>query len=124
MGRVIIVGADSIGTIRISDAAKASATAALTSVAEIGDELPDTDARLYLEHGAKVLGNHLSAPVLEALSRWRHAPTSWLTMSNLPEPPGPVPTPGDGFCDESRLTVANLVHFGLLHLLGLTPVAY
>jgi hypothetical protein len=88
---------------------------------------PDIDLRFHREHGAKLLRDHLPAPVLDILSRWRRTPTSWLTISNLPEADEHVPTPLDGFCDlcdESLLTVVNLVHFGLLDLLGLAPLAY
>jgi L-asparagine oxygenase len=110
--------------IRVPDAARDAAAAALEAVAELGPALPDTDVRPYLEHGAKQLRNHLPGDVLEALSAWHHAATPWLTLSNLPGPVRPVPTPRDGFCDEALLKVPNLVHFGLLRLLGLTPISY
>ncbi|MGK5631655.1 TauD/TfdA family dioxygenase [Streptomyces sp. URMC 123] len=117
----------SVEPIPLTDAAKASATAALTALtdlAELAGRVPDSDVALYLEHGAKQLRNHLPAEVLAALSAWSCAPEPWLTVTDLPHAADHVPTPHDGFCDESRLTVVNLVHFGLLRLLGLTPVAY
>ncbi|WP_254391940.1 TauD/TfdA family dioxygenase [Streptomyces buecherae] len=86
--------------------------------------LPDEDPRHYLEHGARLLRECLPAATLERLARWRAAPTPWLELTGLPRPETEVPTPRTGFCDESLLTVPNLVHFGLLHLLGLEPVAY
>ncbi|MES4908293.1 MULTISPECIES: TauD/TfdA family dioxygenase [unclassified Streptomyces] len=111
-------------TQHIPDSAKAAAEAALAAVTELGDAVPDTGIDLYLEYGAKQLRNHLPAQVLDALARWRHSPTAWFTLTNLPGPQEPVPTPRDGFCDESLLRTPNLVHFGILHLLGLTPIAY
>ncbi|WP_431047071.1 TauD/TfdA family dioxygenase [Streptomyces sp. P1-3] len=111
-------------TIHITDSAKAALRTALAAVTELGDAVPDTEVDLYLEYGAKHLRNHLPAPVLDTLSQWRHTPTAWLTLANLPGPSEPVPTPGDGFCDEALLRTPNLVHFGILRLLGLAPVAY
>ncbi|MFG2191530.1 TauD/TfdA family dioxygenase [Streptomyces sp. NPDC048639] len=112
--------------IRLSDAARDAAEAALRAVTEteLGEAVPDTCVRPYLEHGAKHLRNHLPCEVLEALADWRHAATPWLNLTNLPEPDRRVPTPQDGFTDEEALQVPNLVQFGLLHLLGMTPVAY
>ncbi|WKX68644.1 TauD/TfdA family dioxygenase [Streptomyces sp. XD-27] len=111
-------------TLHITDSAKAALGAALDAVTELGDAVPDTEVDLYLQYGAKQLRNHLPAPILEALSQWRHRPTAWFTLANLPGPSEPVPTPGGGFCDEALLTTPNLVHFGILRLLGLAPVAY
>ncbi|OEJ28589.1 clavaminate synthase [Streptomyces agglomeratus] len=111
-------------TLHIPDSSKAAAGAALDASTELDGLLPDNAPGLYGEYGAKHLRNHLPAAVLGALAQWRHRPTSWLTLTNLPGPTRPVPTPTDGFCDESLLRVPNLVHFGLLRLLGLTPVAY
>ncbi|MEU1792421.1 TauD/TfdA family dioxygenase [Streptomyces sparsogenes] len=113
-----------IHTLHIPDSSKAAAGAALDAVTELGDALPDTGVGRYLEYGAKHLRNHLPAEVLEALAQWRHSPTAWLTLANLPGPHEPVPTPRDGFCDESLLRTPNLVHFGILRLLGLAPIAY
>ncbi|MGP3947534.1 TauD/TfdA family dioxygenase [Streptomyces sp. 7N604] len=112
--------------VRLPGAARDAAAAALRTVAEteLGQADPDTGVRPYLEHGAKQLRNHLPAELLEALAGWYHSATPWLTLSNLPESPHPVPTPQDGFSDETLLRIPNLVHFGLLRLLGLTPVAY
>ncbi|MFE6779570.1 TauD/TfdA family dioxygenase [Streptomyces sp. NPDC057702] len=86
--------------------------------------LPDEDPRYYLERGATLLRARLPAATLERLARWREAPTPWLELTGLPQAEDEVPTPRTGFCDESLLTVPNLVHFGLLRLLGLDPVAY
>lgn len=111
-------------TLHIPDSSQAAAGAALGAVGELGDAVPDTGVGLYLEYGAKHLRNHLPAQVLDALAEWRHSPTAWLTVVNLPGPQEAVPTPRDGFCDESLLRTPNLVHFGMLQLLGLTPIAY
>ncbi|MEU0807607.1 TauD/TfdA family dioxygenase [Streptomyces sp. NPDC005970] len=111
-------------TLHIPDSSRAAAGAALGAVGELGDAVPDTGVGLYLEYGAKHLRNHLPAQVLDALAEWRHSPTAWLTVVNLPGPQEAVPTPRDGFCDESLLRTPNLVHFGMLQLLGLTPIAY
>ncbi|MFD8870850.1 TauD/TfdA family dioxygenase [Streptomyces sp. NPDC059590] len=111
-------------TLHIPDSSQAAAKAALGAVGELGDAVPDTGVGLYLEYGAKHLRNHLPAQVLDALAEWRHSPTAWLTVVNLPGPQEAVPTPRDGFCDESLLRTPNLVHFGMLQLLGLTPIAY
>ncbi|KUJ41375.1 clavaminate synthase [Streptomyces albus subsp. albus] len=114
-----------IRTLRINDVSKADLGAALEAArTDLGDALPDTDPARYGEYGAKHLRNHLPATVLDALAGWRHSPTPWFTLANLPGPAEPVPTPRDGFSDESRLTTPNLVHFGILRLLGLLPVAY
>ncbi|MFT2014861.1 TauD/TfdA family dioxygenase [Streptomyces sp. 796.1] len=86
--------------------------------------LPDEDPQYYLEQGARLLRGRLSATALAELERWRSAPTPWLELDGLPQTVTEVPTPRDGFCDESLLTVPNLVHFGLLRLLGLEPVAF
>ncbi|HET6859019.1 MAG TPA: clavaminate synthase, partial [Streptomyces sp.] len=118
------MSSSSFRTLHIPDSSKAAAGAALGESTELDGLLPDADPGLYGDHGAKHLRNHLPAEVLGALAHWRHRPTSGLTLTNLPVPRQPVPTPTDGFCDESLLVVPNLVHFGLLRLLGLTPVAY
>ncbi|MER0244501.1 TauD/TfdA family dioxygenase [Streptomyces sp. HSW2009] len=86
--------------------------------------MPDEDPQYYLEQGARLLRSRLSATALAGLERWRGAPTPWLELDGLPQADAEVPTPRDGFCDESLLTVPNLVHFGLLRLLGLEPVAF
>ncbi|MFC0597692.1 TauD/TfdA family dioxygenase [Streptomyces palmae] len=112
-------------TLRINDVSKAALRAALEEARiDLGTTLPDTDPARYGEYGAKHLRNHLPAAALEALAGWRHSPTPWFTLANLPGPADPVPTPRDGFSDESLLTTPNLVHFGILRLLGLLPVAY
>ncbi|WP_371477906.1 TauD/TfdA family dioxygenase [Kitasatospora sp. NBC_00315] len=111
-------------TIHLADDARASAAAALRSLPDLGAALPDSDAQPYLEHGAKVLRNVLPVRCLDELAAWRREPTSWLTLTNLPAQAAEVPTPQDGFCDERLVTAPNLVHFGLLRLLGLDPVAY
>jgi L-asparagine oxygenase len=85
---------------------------------------PDVDVRLFAGTGAKYLRNHLPAAILEILSEWRRGPLSWLTVSNLPQPRHWIPTPTDGFCDESDLAIPNLVQLGMLNLLGLMPVSY
>ncbi|KAK1184812.1 TauD/TfdA family dioxygenase [Streptomyces sp. NBS 14/10] len=110
--------------LHIPDSSKSAAGAALDAVTELGDAVPDTGVDLYLGYGAKQLRNHLPAQILDALAQWRHSPTAWLTLANLPGPHEPVPTPREGFCDESLLRTPNLVHFGILRLLGLTPIAY
>ncbi|MFC8453271.1 TauD/TfdA family dioxygenase [Kitasatospora sp. NPDC057223] len=111
-------------TVRLPDEARAAVADALGSPSGLGAALPDTDAGAYLAHGAKLLRNCLPPQTLDALASWRREPTPWLTLTNLPEQGSDVPTPQDGFCDESLVTLPNLVHFGLLRLLGLTPVAY
>ena len=111
-------------TVRLPDEARAEVAAALGSPPGLGAALPDADVDAYLDHGAKLLRNCLPPQTLDALAGWRREPTPWLTLTNLPAQGGDVPTPQDGFCDESLVAVPNLVHFGLLRLLGLTPVAY
>ena len=111
-------------TVRLPDDARAAVAATLGSPPRLGGALPDTDVRAYLDHGGKLLRNCLPPATLDALAGWRREPTAWLTLTNLPAQGGELPTPQDGFCDESLVTVPNLVHFGLLHLLGLSPVAY
>jgi hypothetical protein len=111
-------------TVHVPDAAKAAASAALRAGMDTARVLPDIDVRPYLDHGARQLRAHLPAGVLQALARWRETRLPWLTLTNLPETEPAVPTPRDGFCDESLLRIPNLVQFGLLSLLGLTPVAY
>lgn len=86
--------------------------------------LPDEDPRYYLEQGARQLRAWLPAATLERIEAWRADPTPWLELTGLPQAEVEVPTPRDGFCDEALLTVPNLVHFGLLSLLGLEPVAF
>ncbi len=110
--------------IRISDDVKASIFGEFDRQEDLEGVVPDSDRRAYAEAGAKHLRNQLPAPVLEALTAWCREPAPWLTVTNLPRPPGHVPTPQDGFGDESVLTVANLVQFGMVELLGLLPVAY
>ncbi|MCQ4041119.1 TauD/TfdA family dioxygenase [Streptantibioticus rubrisoli] len=110
--------------VRVTDAVKASISADLRAHPGLGDVTPDSDLRFYTQTGAKHLRNHLPAAVLERLTAWRREPDPWLTVSNLPETEEWIPTPDNGFCDESALTVPNLVHFGMLQLLGLTPMAY
>ncbi len=111
-------------SIRLPDDVTASLAAELHGEAEFGGTVPDRDPWLFSRTGAKHLRNHLPATVLEQLTAWRREPTAWLTIRNLPQPSRTVPTPGDGFGDERALSVPNLVQFGLLELLGLTPVAY
>ncbi len=110
--------------VRLPDSAKAAVAATLDSPPDLAGALPDSDVRPYLDHGSKLLRNCLPPQTLEALTDWRYSPTAWLTLTNLPEPGGAVPTPQDGFCDEALVSAPNLIHFGLLSLLGLTPVAY
>src|SRR5205807_10673177 len=109
--------------IRIADDVKASLSAELYAHRGLDDVVPDADPHAYTANGAKQLRNHLPAAVLDRLTTWRRDPAPWLTVSNLPEPERPVPTPVTGFCDETLLTTVNLVHFGMLALLGLVPVA-
>ncbi|MBY8888337.1 TauD/TfdA family dioxygenase [Streptomyces sp. PTM05] len=102
----------------------ASLSADLREPGGVDGLLPDDDPGAYGGTGAKLLRNHLPAAVLERLTAWRREPEPWLTVGNLPRPRDFVPTPRDGFADENALTVPNLVHLGLLRLLGVTPVAY
>lgn len=111
-------------SIRISDDVKASISVEFHRQDDLEGVVPDSDPRAYAENGVKHLRNHLPAALLEELTAWRREPAPWLTVSNLPSPERRIPTPSDGFCDESALTVANLVQFGMLDLLGLLPVAY
>ncbi|AUG81402.1 clavaminate synthase [Kitasatospora sp. MMS16-BH015] len=85
---------------------------------------PGADTDHLLDHGAKLLRNCLPPQLLADLADWRHQPTPWLTVTGLPATGRHLPTPLDGFCDEATLGTANLVHFGLLRLLALSPVAY
>lgn len=71
-----------------------------------------------------MLGEQLPTATLERLTHWRRAPAPWLELTGLPQTDADVPTPRAGFCDEALLRIPNLVHFGLLRLLGLEPVAY
>lgn len=110
--------------IRIADDVTASLSRHLNRHHGLDGVVPDEDPRGYTENGAKHLRNHLPAAVLDRLTAWRRDPAAWLTVRNLPMPERPVPTPVTGFADETRLTAVNLVHFGMLDLLGLVPVAY
>lgn len=110
--------------IRIPAGKSASRFAEAADGTGLGGTDPDSGSAGYAETGARLLREHLPAEVLDALEAWRREPTPWLTVADLPEPAGWVPTPQNGFCDESLMVVPNLVQFGMLHLLGLRPVAY
>lgn len=111
-------------SLRISDDVKASISVELHRQEDLDGATPDSHPRRYAEIGAKHLRNQLPAEELERLAGWCRQQSPWLTVANLPYPERPVPTPLDGFGDDSELTVPNLVHFGVLDLLGLLPVAY
>lgn len=111
-------------SIRISDDVRASVSTELHREVRADGTAAIRDPLTFARTGAKHLRNHLPAALLGQLSAWRREPAPWLTVRNLPRPARRVPTPVDGFGDESVLGVPNLIHFGLLELLGLTPVAY
>lgn len=111
-------------SIRISDDVRTSISAEFHRPEDLDGAVPDSDPPAFAEYGAKHLRNHLPAAVVERLTGWQRDPVPWLTVSNLPRPAHRIPTPADGFGDESALTVPNLVQFGMLDLLGLLPVAY
>lgn len=111
-------------SMRIPDDVKASISDELHRQDELDGAVPDDGPRPFCTLGAKHLRNHLPAPANERLTAWRRNPSPWLVVTNLPHPRHTIPTPLDGFGDEAALTVPNLVHFGMLELLGLLPVAY
>jgi hypothetical protein len=110
--------------VRLDHDANAFCSAAFHAQRGLENHHPDSDADTYAMIGARLMWNQLPLWILERISDWRRAPTPWFTVENLPQTPEWVPTPQDGFCDESLLTVVNLVQLGMLRLLGLAPVAY
>ncbi|MCQ4080061.1 TauD/TfdA family dioxygenase [Streptomyces sp. RB6PN25] len=112
------------GSVCVADDAREAISEEFCAQTATAHSVSDSHARTFAETGAKHLRNHLPAAVLERFFEWRGDPSPWLTVSNLPQPRHWIPTPVDGFCDERDLTVPNLVQFGMLHLLGLLPVAY
>ncbi|AEW97781.1 MULTISPECIES: TauD/TfdA family dioxygenase [Streptomycetaceae] len=110
--------------IRVTDDVTAELASQLHAERGLDGTDPDADPARYAATGAKHLRNHLPAAVLERLATWRGSTAPWLTVSGLPGPAEPVATPVTGFVDEARLTTVNLVHFGMLQLLRLAPVAY
>ncbi len=111
-------------SVRLPDEVKAAATAEFTALAGRGAADPDSDVQACTAAGARLLRCVLPGEVLDRLTEWRNEPSPWFTVANLPEPAERVPTPQNGFCDESLMGLPNLVQFGMLDLLGLAPVAY
>lgn len=111
-------------SIRVADTVKTTGFAESAARTGLDGVDPDSGTENYAETGARLLRTYLPGEVLDRLAAWREEPSPWLTVSNLPEAAEWVPTPQNGFCDETRMVVPNLVQLGMLYLLGLLPVAY
>lgn len=88
----------------------------------IADLDSDAHQAILARIGRHALSRHLPGEILHTLQVFSATGHHALLLENLPCQRFPD-TPVSGFAAETELAIANTIHFGLIHLLGLTPFA-